>query len=887
MSSPSDAAPDRSPAAGEETKSRLSRKRVTVITATALSLLEACGLEPSPSRSEKTAGKGQKAAQDAAPAGKAPADDREKKQAADPVSSRSRNTSRKKTPPSGKISRTDAGNLPEEDASLAFATGNVPEVPPVVPSDGAAPVAATPPGPVVPPKTTSARRRRAASAKAVSVPDGGTAPASGAEGQVATPVAGPSVAPSAVEAVASGPGEEQSYAAAKRAPSSRVRRSSTSGGRGRKKTAEISPAPVAEAEPTVAPEAQQGPARPMDAAALAAEADRLAAEYGLSSSGGGLVVLPGDDDWDDFPAPRYDEAPSPQTAARSAVTTPVAPCSEPAPAEARSVEVSPSAPAPEPVPAAKSASRRRRAAGTKTAAVPDSGASSPREAGEQGTAPVAESALGKPSVAASVRGEEQPSSSAGRKNASRAGRPSTSVGRGRKKTAGISSAPAAEAVPTVAQEAQQAPARPIDAVELAAEADRLAAEYGLSSSGGGLVVLPGDDDWDDFPTPRDEDAPSPQTAARSAVTAPVASFPEPAPAEARSVVGSSSVPAPEPEPALKSASRRRRAAGTKAAAVPGGGACPAADAGGLGASPVPAPIGSMPVPAARFAPAAQAGTSLSDAGSGDGEAHVPARPGAAPVAAGPSGSTPPSGTGMGKREAAFRQWAADMQARFDAGLEAEEDRAARRKDTLVVLPPPTDTGGRKRRTAKKPQAAAAEAPRPRAWITRRRSTEPGHEARFEEWHGPARTGSVLEKVFISLGASPEQAKLSRLWRSWDAVLGPDLAPLARPLGHHDDRLLIGAEDAVLLQELYYMGPEIVRRVNEFLQEDFFTAVKVSLMLDHQDLDAPSPVLERSAGRPQEEVPAPSGASLGLMDPESAVARCYARFLGMELPDPRK
>lgn len=689
MSSPSDAAPDRSPAAGEETKSRLSRKRVTVITATALSLLEACGLEPSPSRSEKTAGKGKKAAQDAAPAGKAPADDREKKQAADPASSRSRNSSRKKTPPSDKISRTDAGNLPEEDASLAFATGNVPEVPPVVPSDGAAPVAATPPGPVVPPKKTSARRRRAASAKAVSVPDGGTAPASGAEGQVATPVAGPSVAPSAVEAVASGPGEEQPHAAAKRAPSSRVRRSSTSGGRGRKKAVEIPPAPAAEAVPTVAPEAQQAPARPMDAAALAAEADRLAAEYGLSSSGGGLVVLPGDDDWDDFPAPRYDEAPSPQTAARSAVTTPVASFPEPAPAEARSVEVSPSAPAPEPVPAAKSASRRR------------------------------------------------------------------------------------------------------------------------------------------------------------------------------------------------------RAAGTKAAAVPGGGARPAADAGGLGASPVPAPIGSMPVPAARPAPAAQAGASLPDAGSGDGEAHAPARPGTTPVAAGPSGSTPPSGAGMGKREAAFRQWAADMQARFDAGLEAEEDRAARRKDTLVVLPPPTDTGGRKRRTAKKPQAAAVEAPRPRAWITRRRSTEPGHEARFEEWHGPARTGSVLEKVFISLGASPEQAKLSRLWRSWDAVLGPDLAPLARPLGHHDDRLLIGAEDAVLLQELYYMGPEIVRRANEFLQEDFFTAVKVSLMLDHQDLDAPSPVLERSAGRPQEEVPAPSGASLGLMDPESAVARCYARFLGMELPDPRK
>lgn len=351
-------------------------------------------------------------------------------------------------------------------------------------------------------------------------------------------------------------------------------------------------------------------------------------------------------------------------------------------------------------------------------------------------------------------------------------------------------ASAGETASAVAPAEEQAPGRPPDAAARAAEADRLAAEYGLSSSGGGLVVLPGDEDGDDFPAPRDDGAPDARAAARSVMTAP---------------------------------------------AAPGSGpVCP-----------------------------------LPDGDDGAGKA------------------TPSAGAGMGRREAAFRQWAAAMQARFDAGLEAEEDRAARRQEALVVLPPPSGAGGRERRTAKKPQAATAEAPRPRAWVTRRRSTEPGHEARFGEWPGPARTGSVLEKVFISLGASPEQAKLSRLWRSWDAVLGPDLAPLARPLGHHDDKLLIGAEDAVLLQELYYMGPEMVRRANDFLQEDFFTAVKVSLMLDHQDLDAPSPVLERSAGRPQEELPAPSGASLGLMDPESAVARCYARFLGMELPDPRK
>lgn len=690
MSSPSDAAPDRSSAAGEETKRRLSRKRVTVITATALSLLEACGLEPSPARSEKTAGKGKKATQGEPPAEKASADGLEERQAAGSASSRERNGGRKKRSAPDRAPREAADAVPQEDASqgVAATKAALPEIPPVIPpADTAA--ATVPPGPATPPKKTTARRRRASGTKAAPVAEDGPVPVAEAVAQMAPPVEGSFAVRHAADAEAAVPDAGLPQPAAGRRAVSRAGHPAASGGRGRKKAAATTPASAGEAGPTTAPVPERQPAeRPMDAAALAAEADRLAAEYGLSSSGGGLVVLPGDDDWDDFPAPPDREASSARTAARGTETVPAASFPEPVPAAAPFAAATPVAPAPEATPAeGKSSPGRRRGGGTTVAPVAGSGNASVPLAGEKG---------------------------------------------------------------------------------------------GTSSA------VPGD-----------------------------ARIPE----------GS---PAPVPG-AVSSASAGHRA---------------------------------------------------------EGEANGTARPAASPVAGAPC-PVPSSGTGMGRREAAFRQWAADMQSRFDAGLEAEEDRAARRKDSLVVLPPPTDTGGRKRRTAKKAQADAAEAPRPRAWITRRRSTEPGHEARFEEWHGPARTGSVLEKVFISLGASPEQAKLSRLWRSWDAVLGPDLAPLARPLGHHDDKLLIGAEDAVLLQELYYMGPEIVRRVNEFLQEDFFTAVKVSLMLDHQDLDAPSPVLERSAGRPKEEVPAPSGASLGLMDPESAVARCYARFLGMELPDPRK
>lgn len=543
---------------------------------------------------------------------------------------------------------------------------------------------------------------------------------------------------------------------------------------------------------------------------------------------------------------------------------------------APSAGTAPAAVPPEPAISPKKESARRRAGSATAAPVPDTGTVPVSRAVEQVASPAA-GPSGAPSAVeavASVPGEEQSHAGAKRAPASRRGRPSASGGRGRKETAAASPVPVAEAVPAEAPMPGQAPGRPMDAAALAAEADRLAAEYGLSSSGGGLVVLPGDDDGDDLPAPRGAVVPDARATARSA-------------AAARSMLPSPAAPVSDPVPVEASASSRScRAGSTTAAPVPNSGRPSPSGAGSPGALPASASAGYRPVPAGSPVPASGAAPSLSDGYEGAEDANGSARPGASPVAAGGPCSTPSSGTGMGRREAAFRQWAADMQARFDAGLEAEEARAARRKEALVVLPPPTDTGGRKRRTAKKTQAAAGDAPRPRAWITRRRSTEPGHEARFEEWHGPERTESVLEKVFISLGASPEQAKLSRLWCSWDAVLGPDLAPLARPLGHHDDRLLIGAGDAVLLQELYYMGPEIVRRVNAFLQEDFFTAVRVSLMLDHQDLDAPSPVLERSAGRPKEEVPAPSGASLGLMDPESAVARCYARFLGMELPDPR-
>ena len=121
---------------------------------------------------------------------------------------------------------------------------------------------------------------------------------------------------------------------------------------------------------------------------------------------------------------------------------------------------------------------------------------------------------------------------------------------------------------------------------------------------------------------------------------------------------------------------------------------------------------------------------------------------------------------------------------------------------------------------------------------------------------PVHAMEVMASVMAGLGAAPGQgetrARLQQLWLNWGMVMGPELAPLARPMGHHRDVLLIGAEDAMLAQELHLMAGEMLERVNAVMEQ-------------------PSPRL-----RPPEPLCA-DGVYLEAMDPASPVARAYARF----------
>ncbi|MBE6442910.1 MAG: DUF721 domain-containing protein [Desulfovibrio desulfuricans] len=154
--------------------------------------------------------------------------------------------------------------------------------------------------------------------------------------------------------------------------------------------------------------------------------------------------------------------------------------------------------------------------------------------------------------------------------------------------------------------------------------------------------------------------------------------------------------------------------------------------------------------------------------------------------------------------------------------------------------------------------------------------------------GPVPAGEVTPAVLAALGASPGEGeareRLRQLWLNWEMVMGPELAPLAHPLGRRRDVLRVGAEDAMLAQELQLSSGELLERVNAFMEGPVFSAVKVELLMGRKGLQASAPEHASPAGPdwrlprgPQREPIRASGRNLAGMAAHSPVARAYARF----------
>lgn len=153
-------------------------------------------------------------------------------------------------------------------------------------------------------------------------------------------------------------------------------------------------------------------------------------------------------------------------------------------------------------------------------------------------------------------------------------------------------------------------------------------------------------------------------------------------------------------------------------------------------------------------------------------------------------------------------------------------------------------------------------------------------AQRRTWGGPRvaemrRADAALAPVLSRLGGE-EPLLLARLWKAWPQVVGEHIAELARPLGHRKTKLLLGAEDAMVMQELVHYAPVVLAQANEFLGRNFFDKVEMHLLGGQVPLDGEgdSPPVRR----PEPLRPGSLGGLLADLPPDSPVGRAYRAYV---------
>ncbi len=142
---------------------------------------------------------------------------------------------------------------------------------------------------------------------------------------------------------------------------------------------------------------------------------------------------------------------------------------------------------------------------------------------------------------------------------------------------------------------------------------------------------------------------------------------------------------------------------------------------------------------------------------------------------------------------------------------------------------------------------------------------------------PEEVKPVLERYLRKWG-KPGNALIIELWQHWHMVMGDEIASIANPLGYDGGILLIGAEDAMSAQDLSYMTYEILERANAFMEREFFKTVRVSLNLGQTALSEAVKFQGMNYTPPKAPAPKLNGKYLQNMTNDSAVARCYARYV---------
>lgn len=120
--------------------------------------------------------------------------------------------------------------------------------------------------------------------------------------------------------------------------------------------------------------------------------------------------------------------------------------------------------------------------------------------------------------------------------------------------------------------------------------------------------------------------------------------------------------------------------------------------------------------------------------------------------------------------------------------------------------------------------------------------------------------------------------LVQLWRAWDELMG-EMAPLARPLGHRKGKLILAAEDPMVMQEAQFLAPMIMDKINAFFGEEVFDKVVFELLNGRVPLDREIPKQEDGPKRKLKK-PEKLGGLDKQLDPKSPMGKCYRAYQRM-------
>ncbi len=136
---------------------------------------------------------------------------------------------------------------------------------------------------------------------------------------------------------------------------------------------------------------------------------------------------------------------------------------------------------------------------------------------------------------------------------------------------------------------------------------------------------------------------------------------------------------------------------------------------------------------------------------------------------------------------------------------------------------------------------------------------------------------AMQEFFAARGGEPFLS-LARLWAHWGMVMGADLEHLALPLGQRGEVLIIGGEDNTALQELTLYAPEILLRVNAFLDVPRFSRVQLELLQGRTPLYPPKPQAIPSPVSSARPKPERLGGLMDVLDPATPIGRCYRSYV---------